>query len=124
MTFSRFASLVLVTALFHGALAAQTFTAPGSGAADWVYATTVYNGDLIAGGAFTWAGGVPANHIAKWNGSSWSALGPGLDGAVWGLTVYNGQLIAVGDFVNAGGINVNFIAAWNGSSWNSILSIQ
>ena len=36
---------------------------------------------LYAGGAFTTAGGVAANHIAKWNGSSWSALGSGMNGA-------------------------------------------
>ena len=34
---------------------------------------------LYAGGDFTTAGGVPANHIAKWNGSSWSALGSGIE---------------------------------------------
>ena len=31
-------------------------------------------------GRFTTAGGVAANHIAKWNGSAWSALGSGIDG--------------------------------------------
>ena len=30
-------------------------------------------------GAFTSAGGVAANHIAKWNGSTWSALGSGME---------------------------------------------
>jgi len=33
-------------------------------------ALTVYNGDLIAGGVFSTAGGVSANRIAKWNGTS------------------------------------------------------
>jgi len=32
---------------------------------------------LYAGGDFTTAGGVAANRIAKWNGSSWSQLGSG-----------------------------------------------
>ena len=36
---------------------------------------------LYVGGDFTTAGGVAANHIAKWDGSSWSALGSGMDAA-------------------------------------------
>ena len=36
--------------------------------------------NLYAGGGFTTAGGVPANYIAKWDGSAWSALGSGMDG--------------------------------------------
>ena len=37
-------------------------------------------GNLYAGGRFTTAGGVAANNIAKWDGSTWSALGSGLGG--------------------------------------------
>src|SRR6185295_12932242 len=36
------------------------------------------NGDLLAGGFFTSAGGVTVNNIARWSGSNWSALGSGL----------------------------------------------
>jgi len=36
---------------------------------------------LYAGGAFTTAGGVVVNGIAKWNGSSWSQLGSGMSGS-------------------------------------------
>ena len=36
--------------------------------------------NLYAGGYFTTAGGVPANYIAKWDGSAWSALGSGMNG--------------------------------------------
>src|SRR5262245_61769546 len=42
---------------------------------------------LYAGGGFTTAGGGAANCIAKWNGSSWSALGSGLDGCSLAGTV-------------------------------------
>src|SRR5437667_11671698 len=35
-------------------------------------------GTVYVGGSFTVAGAVPANYIAKWNGSSWSALGSGV----------------------------------------------
>src|SRR6266536_75579 len=35
-------------------------------------------GNVNIGGVFTIAGGVFATNIAKWNGSSWSALGSGM----------------------------------------------
>lgn len=90
------------------------------GATDFVNATVVYNGDLIVGGRFTSAGGVSANYIAKWDGTSWSALGTGMDGWVNALTVYNGELIAGGSFTYAGGVLCNFIARWDGTSWNDV----
>jgi len=40
---------------------------------------------LYAGGSFTTAGGAAASRIARWDGSSWSAVGSGLDGPVWAL---------------------------------------
>jgi hypothetical protein len=43
-------------------------------------APAVYDGDLIAAGAFTEAGGVPVNRIARWDGTDWSPLGSGIDG--------------------------------------------
>ena len=43
-----------------------------------VCALAVSGTNLYAGGNFTTAGGVPANYIAKWDGSAWSALGSGI----------------------------------------------
>jgi len=88
-----------------------------------VYALAVSGGDLYAGGQFTTAGGVPANHIAKWNGSGWSALGSGLvDGgaSVYALAVSGSDLYAGGNFTTAGGGPANRIAKWNGSSWSPL----
>jgi hypothetical protein len=88
---------------------------------------------LYAGGLFTHAGGVAASDIAKWNGSSWSALGTGLvcagcsvsqplgakalavfdDGS--GLAMY-----ASGTINTAGGVPVSYVARWNGSSWSPV----
>src|SRR5437899_2558943 len=42
------------------------------------------SGDLYIGGNFTLVGDAIANHVAKWNGSSWSALGSGMGGATPG----------------------------------------
>lgn len=81
----------------------------------------VYQDDLIVGGAISHAGGVPANFIARWDGTSWSALGSGLNGFVNSMTVYNGELIATGSFITTGdGTTVNRIARWNGTSWQAL----
>jgi hypothetical protein len=75
---------------------------------NWVGAlTTLPNGDVVAGGYFTTAGGVAANNIARWNGTSWSPLGTGLIGGVPDVgaltTLPNGDLAAGGYFTAAGG---------------------
>jgi hypothetical protein len=100
---------------------AQTWSSIGGGMTDWVYASTIYNGDLIVGGKFTYAGGVSANHIARWNGTAWEPLGDGVNGKVNSLIVYNGNLIAAGEFTIAGGLEVNFIAMWDGTAWSDEL---
>ena len=79
------------------------------------------SGNLYAGGSFTVAGGVAANRIAKWNGSSWEALGSGMDGDVRALAIdSSGNLYAGGSFTVAGGVAANRIAKWNGSSWEAL----
>lgn len=82
-----------------------------------VRAVVVYNGNLIAAGQASSVGGVPANNIASWNGSSWSALGSGVNNQIYALTVYDGKLIAAGYFTTAGGVSADRIASWDGSSW-------
>jgi hypothetical protein len=92
---------------------------PGNLLVASVRALAVSGSDLYVGGAFTMAGGVPASKIAKWNGSSWSALGSGLEPApgteditlVSALAVAEGELYAGGTFT---------IAKWNGSSWTAL----
>lgn len=96
----------------------------GSGMDGIVRALTVYNGGLVAGGDFVNAGSAPANHIASWDGSSWSPLGSGITGyafpAFFTLTVYDGKLMAGGNFTTAGGVLINGIAAWDGGSWSAL----
>jgi hypothetical protein len=79
---------------------------------------------LYAGGTFTGAGGVPASRIAKWDGSSWSALGSGTSQEVRALTVHDdgggAALFAGGIFFTAGGMTVNRIAKWDGASWSAL----
>ena len=89
-----------------------------------VYALGVSGSNLYVGGGFTRAGGIAAANIAKWNGSSWSALGLGIDGpafpAVYALAVSGSDLYAGGDFTAAGSVTANSIAKWNGKSWSAL----
>ncbi len=62
----------------------------------------------------------PANCIAKWDGSGWSALGSGMGGAVYALAVSGTTLSAGGDFTMAGGLPADYIAKWDGSAWSRL----
>ncbi len=80
---------------------------------------------LFAGGSFTSAGGAPVNHIARWNGSSWSPMGgTGLGGLVSALVPHDvgsgPGLVAGGWFLSVAGATVNHIARWNGSAWSAL----
>jgi hypothetical protein len=70
---------------------------------------------------------VSANSIAKWDGSTWSALGSGIGGDflyggpyVSALAVSGTNLYAGGEFTNAGGVSANYIAKWDGSAWSAL----
>ena len=90
-----------------------------------VYDMTVYNGQLIVAGFFSSVVGVPANSIAAWNGTTWSALGAGISGGqVNALAVVGGFLFVGGNFTTAGGISTSDIARWDGTDWASIGSVS
>jgi hypothetical protein len=86
----------------------------------YVGALAVSGGMLYAGGNFTTAGGSPANYIAQWNGTNWSALGSGMNFYVDALAVSGSTLYAGGYLMSAGGNAANYIAQWNGSSWSAL----
>lgn len=82
-------------------------------------------GDVIAGGTFTTAGGVPASNIARYSPSTglWSALGSGTNGIVNAVVeLPGGDLIAGGSFTAAGGISASRIARYNPSTnaWSAL----
>ncbi|MFT3686115.1 MAG: GC-type dockerin domain-anchored protein [Phycisphaerales bacterium] len=80
------------------------------------------NGDIVAGGRFSTAGGVQVNSIARWNGTAWSPLASGFSGAnVYALAVLpNGDLVAGGSFFSSGSTQVSRIARWNGTAWTAM----
>ncbi|MDI9380132.1 MAG: hypothetical protein QM845_04530, partial [Verrucomicrobiota bacterium] len=91
------------------------------GADNAVFAAVVDgSGSLYIGGNFTVAGGVVANRIAKWDGSSWSALGSGMNGDVSALAVSGTNLYAGGWFTTAGGVAANRVAKWDENSWSAL----
>ncbi len=71
---------------------------------------------LYGGGLFTTAGGVAANFIARWNGSSWSPQGSGMNDTVLALSVFDDgggpALHGGGLFTTAGGAAANRFAKW------------
>lgn len=75
---------------------------------------------LYAGGFFTTAGGVPAQGIARWNGTSWSPLGAGLDSGAFVMKEFadgmgaSPALFVGGAFFQAGGSPAQCIAKWQG----------
>lgn len=99
----------------------QNVSDPGT-----ICALAVSGSDVYAGGLFTSAGGVPANSIAKWNGSGWSALGSGMSSYlieltyVYALAVNGADLYAGGAFISAGGLPASNIAKWDGSAWSAL----
>jgi hypothetical protein len=75
-----------------------------------VYSLAVVGDNLYAGGGFSMAGGVPANDIARWDGTAWSALGGGMNNLVKALAVPGNVLYAGGDFSIAGTNAAGFLA--------------
>ncbi len=92
-----------------------------------VWTISISGTDVYVGGSFTVLGdGVTvANHIAKWDGNSWSTLGSGATNGIGGLvnsTSVNGtDLYAGGYFTFLGnGTSVNYLAKWNGTNWSAV----
>jgi len=91
-----------------------------------VYALAVAGSNLYVGGPFIGAGGLPIWRLAKWDGSSWSAVGSQLDGNpfdsgdpdVYALAASGTDLYVGGLFATEGGA-LN-IAKWNGSTWSGL----
>jgi hypothetical protein len=91
----------------------QTWAPIGPGFTNgFVSCVVVYNNELVAGGSFTLAGFTSVNRIAKWNGSSWSALGSGLNDFAQTLELFNGNLWVGGNFTTAGGQSAPYVCRW------------
>ena len=90
-----------------------------TGGTGYCYGMAMAGTDLIIVGDFTAVNGVACNNIAKWNGTTWSAIGTGLDAAGLSIAVFGSTYIVVGYFTTAGGSAANRIAAWDGAAWSA-----
>ncbi len=87
----------------------------GGGVNGPVLAVLKGGGDtLVVVGQFTEAGGVPAQNVALWNGTSFSALGSGVSGTISSAAII-GQTIYIGG--SALSTNYTDLATWDGMQW-------
>lgn len=73
---------------------------------------------FVIGGAFDSVAGVASPGVARWDGTSWSALGAGLQGGVRRVAaVGGGEFVAAVLAPGGGPAGASGFARWNGSSW-------
>ena len=78
------------------------------------------SGNVYVGGDFIGIANVATQGIAKWDGTTWSALGSGIDGRVQAIAISGTDVYVGGSFSSAGGVPANNVAKWNGSSWSAL----
>ncbi len=107
---------------------------PGSGGGavdDYVRSITSNGTDVFIGtDSVDVAGIAQADHVARWNGSAWSAVGAnsaGTDGwlpktaFIYAIAAKGSEVVATGSFQNAGGDpTADNIAAFDGTAWKPV----
>lgn len=105
---------------------------PGGGAVDnYVRSMASSGNDVYIGTDSVNVAGIPqADHVARWNGSAWSALGAnsaGTDGwlpttaFIYAMAAKGSQVVATGSFQNAdGNAAADNIANFNGTAWSAL----
>jgi len=102
----------------------NTWSALGTGSSNGVSgggvaALAVVGNEVVVGGAFTQAGGVSANNVARFNTltNTWSSLGTGssngVNSTVYELAVLGSEVYVGGSFTQAGGVSANRVARYN-----------
>jgi hypothetical protein len=103
-----------------------TGPSPGGGSIDSLVRALASDGTNVYVGTDSSLIGnvVGANHVAKWNGSSWSAMGSNYFSTlttIYSLAVHGPLVFAGGNFQNASANPLSdFIAYWNGSAWHPL----
>ena len=96
------------------------FAFPGPGVDGSIYTIFIDGTNVYIGGSFTQIGDVSANHIAKWDGNTWSPLGSGVDSPVIAVAV-NGNYVYAGGYSTFQPTSVfegNCIEIWDGNTWS------
>ncbi len=89
-----------------------------------IKAMVEYKGELYIGGHFTNIGGVSANRIARYDGTSWNTVGGGVTSGgspeVTAMAIYDGELYVAGDIRKVGTVDVKNVARWDGTAWRPV----
>lgn len=78
-----------------------------------VPAMAILGGELVVGGTFANADGLPVGPLARWDGAAWHSFPNGPNGEVNSLLATGDTLIVGGSFTSPG----PGIARWAGNSW-------
>lgn len=77
--------------------------------------------NLYAGGQFIKAGGLTANYVARWNGSTWFTLGVEIGNIITGLAVKDKKVYAVWNTTPIGSTEpVGHIVQWDNPGWSAV----
>jgi hypothetical protein len=103
-------------------------TGSSNGVSGDVFALAVVGNEVYVGGAFTQAGGVSANRVARFNTqtNTWSTLGTGSSNGVnyevRALAVSGNEVVVGGFFTSAGGVSANNVARFNTqtNTWSTL----
>jgi trimeric autotransporter adhesin len=85
-----------------------------------VSTATQWNSDLVVGGNFSEAGGLPAGCVARWSGDYWLPISTGLDAAPTTLFEYGDVLLAGGEFTQADGEPAINVAKYEDYQWGAM----
>lgn len=117
-----------------GAWDGTEFQPLGGGIADDIRAIAAVS-ELQSDGSsqVLYVGGKPipeidgAEHIARWDGSEWSALGDGLNNSVYALLAVDhdsdprtADMVYAGGTFDFAGVGVDNVAKWDGQSWSAL----
>ena len=95
----------------------------GGGLSGPASAIAIVGTNVYFAGAFTNAGGVAVNRIARWDGQAWSQVGGvgivGI-GSINAMAVIGTNLYVGGTFTNINGVRATRIARWDGASWTPL----
>ncbi|MBC7772408.1 MAG: hypothetical protein H7210_07935 [Pyrinomonadaceae bacterium] len=101
----------------------------GSNPGPRVNSLHVHDNQLIVGGNFAQAGGIPSGSLAQWDGSAWSNFGS--EGVtypatadVYAISTFNDDLVIAGLFTRVSGVPVSHIATWNGATWSPLGTME
>ncbi len=75
-----------------------------------IHALEIYKDELYAGGVFSFAGGVPAKYIAKWDGEKWCSFGDQINNRILTMEVFDDDFYIGGGFTWISGDTIKYIA--------------